>query len=286
MRVNGDLLIDDDLTVTGDVSAGSLDASQLLTGMVPAARIFQAITDRQEGTIADWTVPGLAGKNTYVDWDGTAPVQIHGIAGGVQGQRIVIHNRGGAVMTFAHFSGTATPTNRLVNFAGSGPTPVAGGGSIEYLYFSSGWYIVSHEQGAWVNAPFNAAHYQGFGGNVWTVPGQYGTVYHQKYRLSGRTLTVMHFSNATTLGVTTGHPAIFLDRPAWGNFLVAPGQSQVIGVCAANDVPSAVTKPALFIVDAGQVDKVMIYRDYSRTSNWVSNNGWTTITGVITFEVS
>ena len=139
--------------------------------------------------------------------------------------------------------------------------------------------MTAHDQGAWITPAFSAAHYMGIGGNAWTVSA--GNIITQKYRLSGKTMTFVHSSNASSVSGGV-HPAILIDRPAWGGFLPA-GAFPVTYI--VNDVPSGTTRPGYAATDTGQ-NAILLYRDTTRTGNWTANGGWTTMFLSIAFEVT
>src|SRR5262245_58105435 len=84
MRLNGDLLIDDDLTVTGDVNAGTLNASQLALGTAPDARLSANVLTHTGG------YPG--GTTNFLRADGAFAAA----SGGAPGPHATTHNFGGS----------------------------------------------------------------------------------------------------------------------------------------------------------------------------------------------
>ena len=82
----------------------------------------------------------------------------------------------------------------------SGPTPIAVGGYITYVYDGPFWMMVAHEQGPWILLPFNAADWTASGAMVWTVLA--GNVTDQSYRLSGNTIIYSVNVSSTTVGGT------------------------------------------------------------------------------------
>src|SRR5204863_6295630 len=115
---------------------------------------------------------------------------LDGIAGGVDGQQVTIL-ASNAQVTLPHYSGS-TNINRFWNTATSAPTSILGTltGKAIYQYDATGyWWLVAHEQGAWVTAPFVASDYTGNGSMTWTV--EAGDQFCPPvYRLNGKTLTV------------------------------------------------------------------------------------------------
>ncbi len=165
------------------------------------------------GNINDWA-PGLSG-HTFINWSTVAiAAAITGIAGGNLGQRVTIVNTGTGVMTFAHNSSSSLAGNRFYNKANSAPTAIAEGGHASFYYNGTFWILHDHEQGQWIAATFNAAHYTGNGG-AWTV--QVGDINTVKYKLTGRTLNVtIDINGASTSG---GSSTLFsVSNAAWGSY--------------------------------------------------------------------
>ena len=208
------------------------------------------VTSTATGTVNDWA-PGLVGHTTIV-WTGTAALTITGIAGGVNGQRVTIKNRGTAAISLAHGSAGSGAANRLGNMATSAATPIAPGGFATYVYQNTvGWLLLAHEQGAWITPAYAAADYTSQSG-TWTVESADVAVA-QSY-LFGRSLAFLLSINTSTLTVAS---STALRRPLFGGF---SAQKPISGVMAAlNATPSL----ALWNLTGSQFN---FYRDITATS--------------------
>jgi hypothetical protein len=145
--------------------------------------------------------PGLHG-DTLTRWAGASDLTVTGMAGGVAGQRWRFRNTGTAVAYFGHNNGSSLFQNRLWNTATSQATPVAPGGSLTYEHDGTQWYLLTHEQGAWITPTYSGANFTSNAGS-WTVDAADVTTY--AYRLSGKTLMVSWYLQSTSV---TGTPTV------------------------------------------------------------------------------
>jgi hypothetical protein len=178
----------------------ALDVSTLLLGS-SSLGAYTVIGNTQTGTVNDWA-PGLLG-NTVVTWSGTADLTVTGLAGGSNGQIVIVKNRSfNNVLYCAHQSASSAAVNRWLNQATSGATPIAPGGAALYYYEGANgiWVLAFHEQGAWVPIPYNAANFTGSASMTWTVDA--GDVVTWRYRLQGRTMQIQFYFNTTSVGGT------------------------------------------------------------------------------------
>jgi hypothetical protein len=162
------------------------------------------------GQIRIVNIYSTAGAVTITGADPTVPNDI-----------LIIQNVGNVPLHLV--DGNAT--GKFYNCAHSAPTSIMLMGSAVYACQPDGrWFIVSHEQGAWITAPFNAANFFGASGMTWTVTaGQRQT---SKYRLSGRTLDYVLSVNPSTIGGTLG-PSLQVSNGEWGTFQIA-GPTQLV----------------------------------------------------------
>jgi len=147
------------------------------------------------GPANDWN-PGLSGGDTLTRWAGASDMTVTGVVGGAPGMRWTFKNVGTKVAYFAHLSGASAAANRFTNWVTSGPLPVAPGGALTYAHDGTNWLLVAHEQGAWITPTYNSAN---FAPNVgaWLV--EAADVSNYSYRVSGRSLTVSWYLQATTV---------------------------------------------------------------------------------------
>jgi hypothetical protein len=172
------------------------------------------IINGDSGAQSNWAPAGFDSATSVIYWNGTAPATIHGLAGGINGQVVTIknHSSNGSILTFPYYSATALPENRFVNNASSGATQIAAEGSITFLLAVAAgpWFLLAHEQGAWITPPFSAADYGG-----WAVAA--GQVTLARYRLSGRTLQWSLYIS----GASLASPAA-VSRSIFGGFTTPP----------------------------------------------------------------
>jgi hypothetical protein len=150
------------------------------------------------GTVHNWA-PGLQG-DSFTRWAGASDLVVTGLAGGVAGQRWTFRNTGSAVAYFAHNNSGSSAGNRWSNAATSNHTPVAGGGWATYEHDGAAWVLVTHEQGAWITPAYSGTNFTSNVGS-WTVDA--GDVTAFSFRLSGKTITVSWYLQATSV---TGTP--------------------------------------------------------------------------------
>jgi hypothetical protein len=180
---------------------------------------------------------------------GGAPLTLTGIAAGTPGQDLTIVNLSAAQVDLLNFNSGSSLANRFSNLA-SGPTSLAANGSARYLYDAAAtlWRLQDHEQGAWIDIPFNAALFAAAAGGTWTVTA--GQVNSFVYLLRGKTLTLaLQIGTSTltgtalTLNVTL--PAGFtVARTTTGNAFLAVAGVYENGITEA--VASAATLVSVY----------------------------------------
>lgn len=183
---------------------------------------FIRVTSTTTGSQTAWN-PGLAG-DTVVDWDGTADLDLLGLAGGTTaGQLTIIRNKGtnNKIIRCAHNGAGAATADKLRNMVISAPTPVAAGGFIMYFWDGTDHKYVDHLQGAWITPTFSAAHYTSDVG-TWVLDA--GDRVSGAYLLEGKNVSYVFALNAGTI---TGAPSILkINNAAWGGFTLAVQNSQ------------------------------------------------------------
>ena len=156
----------------------------------------------------------LTGNQDDVDISGATIVRlnnaslltIRGIAGGINGKRVVFVSIGAGIVEFAHQNANSTAANRLINFATVGNTPLAASvGTCEYEYdaVTERWRLIEHEQGAWITPAYAAGNFTGSGTMTWAV--ESGDIFAYQYWLKGRTLFINYdFENTLPGGTLSG----------------------------------------------------------------------------------
>ena len=247
---------------------------------IPSATGISTVTTT--GTIATLPIPSGTG-NLIVYMNNASAATIHGIAPGLNGQRLTIYAVGAGVVNLAYFSASAGATNqRLVNVAGTAPTPISTAGSATYLYDtgSAYWRLNTHEQGAWITPTFAAGNFTGGGSMTWTVDS--GDVVMVKYRLSGKTLAVSFVITTTSVG---GTPTVDLriNNGAWGGFSVAG--AQYLLPLIYKDAGGALTNGFMQAGSAlGGSTWIGCYK--AAAAVWSAATNTTDVYGTMSFEVS
>ncbi len=163
-------------------------------------------TDTTTGTVTGWA-PSLPSVNTLIEWSGTASATFDSLTAGSVGQRVTVKNTGTQIAYFAHQSGSATLA-KFSNLVTSGPTPIAAGGWISFVYDGTYWQLMEHEQGAMIAVPYASGNFSSASGS-WTVGSGSPTTY--AWQLDGRMMFVAWIIASTT---TAGSPtALWLAIP-------------------------------------------------------------------------
>jgi hypothetical protein len=213
---------------------------------------------------------------------GSSDVTFSGFANGRAGDRLIISNAFGDtsrnVWLLNNNSGS-TANNRLMNFATSGPTPLAGtafavGGIAVYINDSqqNAWRLVSHEQGGWITPVYSAAGFTGSAA-TWTV--EAGDMTTLRYVLRGRSLTVAYALSATAVSGAT--PELRIGNSMYGSFTAASSiyAPAALGFNAGTRSPSHITSNATYLA-LKKVDD----------SSWAADVGSSYFYGQITFDVN
>lgn len=218
---------------------------------------------------ADITIPGITTTTTITSTgaqsgiaisgasvlrcNNASDLTIHGIAAGVDGQRLTITSVGAGNVFLAHQSATdSTAANRLINAVTSGPTPLAAGigkATLVYDGTTQRWRLTSHEQGDWITPAFSASDYVG-GGSMTVTVGS-GDVTVNKYFIIGRvyywTVQIDTFTTGGTpnadVVVILGGSYSFAGAGSQNAFIVAPagGAVEVGRAFASNVSPTKFT---------------------------------------------
>lgn len=133
---------------------------------------------------------------------------ITGLKPGGPGQRLTIKSVGAGQVNLLHQNAGSLAGNRLINFATSGITPLAAGTGTAILEYDSTtlrWRLTNHNQGAWIDIPYNAGDFAASSPMVWTVDSADLKTY--RIWLKERTLFI---NLAITGSSLTGTPTAFL----------------------------------------------------------------------------
>lgn len=203
---------------------------------------------------------------------------IRGLKAGLAGQEVTIVSVGAGQVEFAHQAAGSSANNRLINFATSANTPLAAGvGAATFKYDGTTlrWRLVHHDQGAWIEAAFNAGDFTGSGGMGVTVAA--GDRINQGYFLNGRTLTVNF--EFTTVALTAPAGQTIIQSPIPGGFTAARQSQQPNPVTDNGGVTAETGKT--FVLAAG----TSLNTRRASNANWTvgADAGWF---GVINIEVT
>jgi len=155
-----------------------------------------------------------------------ANIGITGFTAGIDGQRVVVINRGAgpAPSSVQNQGATSSAANRVITLAGS-TVP----GFLTYLAFGAGvfemeydagaarWRMITHDSG-WITPGYVAGDFLGNGAMTWTVDA--GDVITSRFRVTGRTVTYS-FSFATTTIGGVANTNLRIASPQWGDGIIA-----------------------------------------------------------------
>jgi hypothetical protein len=209
MAITRTTWVDDDGTGTTGTIINNAELQKIYNNIDAFGNPPQVITSTITGTVHDWN-PGLTNRSAVISWQGASDLLVTGLVAHHEGQIVTIVNHGSGTITFANNNAGSAVANRLQNYATSAPTPIASLGNVTYVWILGLWRLLDHEQGAWINEPYNAANY------AWTVTA--GQVRSAKYRVSGKTLhwnLDIYGSSRATTGTCV--------RAAFGGFTFAAG---------------------------------------------------------------
>lgn len=215
--------------------------------------------------------PGLISTLTLTN---TALLSIDGFSGATPGQLLIVRAQGAGQVNLLHRQGSA-PGDQLSNYVTSGPTPLSGlGGSAMYIYQPPYWVLLSHEQGAMIALPYNAANFQAtpVGGVSWAVQAE--DVGAMEYRLQGNAILItvaLYFTSVT------GAPA-FLETSGWP-YVFRSGTGQLPATCFDNTG----WEPALGGTYQGS--SVVRFRRAAESVNWSPSTNGTHVFTQLTLDV-
>ena len=207
-------------------------------------------------------LPVPRGLVSFMDFRNTADVTISGFAAGTPGQILNLRALGGGRVHLLNDNSGSALGNRLLNAVGSGPTSlVTPAGAAMYVYQEGTWILITHQQGAWIRVPYNAANFAAGGG--WTV--EAGDVVQQDYWLQGTSVLLTTVIASTTITGTPGQLVVggwpYLARTPLSNLPAVTSQS--------TDAPS-IWGPCFMNMNIGEA----LLR-FSRTTfgNWAADPG-------------
>jgi hypothetical protein len=159
------------------------------------------VTTTATGTQTDWA-PGFGQASIWLLLCNNATaLNPNGIAGGTTGQILIARSIGAGVVTWFS-NATSAAANRLINYTGVNGFPpqlAAGKGSIGYIWDGTNWKILFHEQGNYIDEPYNSANFTAATG-TWTV--DVGDQLTFKYWLRGVQLEVVYDLASTSVSAT------------------------------------------------------------------------------------
>lgn len=205
---------------------------------------------------------------------------INGIGVGSDGQQLTIYSIGAGQVDLSNQSGSASAaTNRIVNGVTGTISLAAGTGRVvlEYDNTAQRWRVLAHEQGAWITPTFAAGNFTAGGAQTWTVGP--GDVQAYAYKLTGRTLQVNVVLASTTVG---GTPNAQLKAAIPGGFTAAKAAYAWARVF---DNSSSVALHG-FVNAAAAAAVIDIYSEISAATSWTASTDNTTVSFLITIEVS
>jgi len=261
------------------VNSGAAKVTNLnadtLDGLDWSTAGFTVVTTTATGTQNDFA-PGLSG-NTLIVGNNASLLTITGIAGGYNGQRVIIESTN-AEIDLPFYSTSSAGANRLINFVNSGPTRIVGGvgattgGIAEYIYDGRGvWKLLYHEQGGWITPTYSAGNFTGSAG-TWVVDS--GDVTACQYYLKGQELIVaVNFVTTTTTGTPQ---ALIMSNAAFGGYSWSGAFSE--SVAYTNDGAAE----TIGRVIAATATTLQYHKDAISGSTWTASTNGTYLNSVFT----
>jgi hypothetical protein len=210
--------IDDDGTGTTGTIINNAEKTLLYNQIDAMSMPYHVLTNTEIGTIANWAPAGFDTRNAVIYWYGNGATTINALKAGVDGQLLVIRNRGNYLLQIPHYAGAGAGYGSFINSVGSAPTPIAPEGYAQYVYLAAPnnyWMLIGHEQGGHITVPFNAANFSGSGSMTVTIAA--GNRVTSKYRLAGKSLTYTFYLNSVTLGGVLSN-VVVISSQEWGGY--------------------------------------------------------------------
>lgn len=138
-------------------------------------------------------------KCSVIRMENATLATIRGLKAGYPGQEVTIVSVGAGQVNLAHANTGSSAANRLINTVTSGIAPlVAGLGSAIYKYdeVTSRWRLVTHNQGTWIDIPFDAANFTASAG-TWTLTS--GDQIVLRYKIDENTFYLNFFLTTTSV---------------------------------------------------------------------------------------
>jgi|SRR5580765_3211491 len=238
-------LADVDDGTTKDASQDTAIANN--TTAINAKLGVTTTADAPTGTVHNFALTGIT-KDTLWNWQGTADLILSGVAGGVQGARLIIKNFSAKNIYLVNYTVSASAAvNQFYNILTSGPTPIGPYGWATYIHTGGGWVLVDHNQGTPITAPFSAANFLAAGG-PWTVAA--GQIALCSYVVSGKLLTLMLTITGSNIAATASSLAVM--TAAFGGYTLNPSTPAIpqLGYMAT----------WVSLLTQYQADRVLIYQ--------------------------
>lgn len=200
---------------------------------VVAASQSEVITSAQNWTMVTTTAVGVQNsfnpginRNTIIRCANASLLTITGFPQGFAGQLIRLYTIGAGQIDLPYYDSRSPTADRLVNYVTSAPTSLAPGTAptrafAEYQWVATDghWLLRSHEQGAFITAPYNSADFVGIGTTA-------GAIQTSKYRLHGRELRYLYSLNGCTFA---GGTQLQIRNGQWGGFTATHTVAHSIG---------------------------------------------------------
>lgn len=192
---------------------------------------------------------------------------------GQMGERVFVTNRGSGVVKVPH---ATAPATNILNIATSAPTPIGFQGVGQWMRHSGVyWVLVTHEQGAWITAPYNAADFFAPGGSSFGVDA--GDISSIGYHLRGNTMSFAALINTASVG-GTATANLYVGYGQYGGFQTRKG-FYAPAFCSDNGA----NKPAIVVSDVAANALRLLKLDFSAWATSVNNSqfSWSVVFEVV-----
>lgn len=255
------------------------------SNVAPGEDVVSVFTSTTTGTINDFNAGTFSNINVLRMNNATLATMTGLTSAGAtpsDGMLVWIESVGAGQVDIANQSASSTTANRIITGVTGTISLAAGVGRALLCYdgTTGRWRVLEHEQGAWIDVPFNATDFTASGGTATVASGDMRTF---RYWLKGRSLTV-------SLGVIqidlSASPAR-IDAKIPGGFIAAVPTNTQVGAAGralnGNAGGSGTFEGVSFEIDSAANTKIRFMRDNGST--WTTGVDAASLSTTSTFEV-
>lgn len=204
---------------------------------------------------------------------------IRGLKAGYPGQEVTVMNVQPGQVNLEHENSGSLAQNRLLNTITVGPTCLAvtgtvfGSATYKYDDITNRWRLIHHNQGAWIDIPFDAANFTADGGGTWDLSAPDQVLF--AFMIVGKSIIISYqFENTT---IPTPVSTILSASFASTGYNATRVMSAKVALALNSGVPTPVFVQAV-------LTELKFQRD-DFTTQWDSSADDTDVLGQIIFEL-